>query len=606
MNDKKEKRRPKYNVLQNVGWMIARAWRKDRGVLGYSLLIPTAAVAINLAQLFIAPAVLGKVETVAPLEELLGTILFFSVTLFFLQGFRAFMETRCKVGLIEVRSEITRDIDRKSCTTSYSNILDPKFGEERSLADEATYSNWAATEKIWKDLSALFQNVVGFGIYLALLSHLEPVLLLVVIATGAVSFFITTWTTGWSNRHKEEWEKGIHQLNYVEKTAKNRVMAKDVRIFGLADWLTELYDKALELYASFVHRRAAVVFWGNLADMVFAFARNGVAYFYLIRMTLEGGLSAAEFLLYFSAFSGFSSWIIGILKQVNFLQKESIELSVVREFLDWPEPFRFEGGVPIPDLSAGCELALENVSYRYPEAAEDTIKNISLPIHPGEKLAIVGLNGAGKTTLVKLLCGLLDPTEGRVLLNGVDIRALNRREYYKLLSAVFQDFSLINITLAETVAQNVEGIDRGRVADCLDKAGLTPKLESLPGGLDTHVGREVYEDGVLFSGGETQRLMLARALYKNGPLLMLDEPTAALDPIAENDIYMKYNEMTQGKTSVFISHRLASTRFCDRILFLENGVIAQEGTHESLLAQGGGYADLFEVQSRYYREGKDF
>jgi ATP-binding cassette subfamily B protein len=207
---------------------------------------------------------------------------------------------------------------------------------------------------------------------------------------------------------------------------------------------------------------------------------------------------------------------------------------------------------------------------------------------------------------VKLLCGLLDPTEGRVLLNGVDIRALNRREYYKLLSAVFQDFSLINITLAETVAQSVEGIDRGRVADCLDKAGLTPKLESLPGGLDTHVGREVYEDGVLFSGGETQRLMLARALYKNGPLLMLDEPTAALDPIAENDIYMKYNEMTQGKTSVFISHRLASTRFCDRILFLENGVIAQEGTHESLLAQGGGYADLFEVQSRYYREGKDF
>ena len=156
------------------------------------------------------------------------------------------------------------------------------------------------------------------------------------------------------------------------------------------------------------------------------------------------------------------------------------------------------------------------------------------------------------------------------------------------------------------MAQSVEGIDRGRVADCLDKAGLTPKLESLPGGLDTHVGREVYEDGVLFSGGETQRLMLARALYKNGPLLMLDEPTAALDPIAENDIYMKYNEMTQGKTSVFISHRLASTRFCDRILFLENGVIAQEGTHESLLAQGGGYADLFEVQSRYYREGKDF
>ena len=216
---------------------------------------------------------------------------------------------------------------------------------------------------------------------------------------------------------------------------------------------------------------------------------------------------------------------------------------------------------------------------------------------------IVGRNEAGKTTLVKLLCGLLDPTEGRVLLNGVDIRALNRREYYKLLSAVFQDFSLINITLAETVAQSVEGIDRGRVADCLDKAGLTPKLESLPGGLDTHVGREVYEDGVLFSGGETQRLMLARALYKNGPLLMLDEPTAALDPIAERDLYQKYNDLTGNCTSVYISHRLASTRFCDRVLLIENGGIAEEGTHEELLAAGGRYAYLFDIQSKYYKEG---
>lgn len=231
---------------------------------------------------------------------------------------------------------------------------------------------------------------------------------------------------------------------------------------------------------------------------------------------------------------------------------------------------------------------------------------MNLTIHPGEKLAIVGLNGAGKTTLVKLLCGLLDPTEGRVLLNGIDVRLFNRQEYYELFSAVFQEFSILNVTIAENIAQCAQNIDDARVQACLDQAGLTQAVAQLPQGVKTYVGREVFLDGVLFSGGEIQRLMLARALYKDSPILVLDEPTAALDPLAENDIYLKYNDMTRGKTALFISHRLASTRFCDRIILLSDGGIAEEGTHESLLADGGAYAQLFEVQSRYYREGKDF
>ena len=221
---------------------------------------------------------------------------------------------------------------------------------------------------------------------------------------------------------------------------------------------------------------------------------------------------------------------------------------------------------------------------------------------PGERLAVVGLNGAGKTTLVKLLCGFYDPTEGRVLLNGEDIREFNRQEYYTLFTAVFQKFSVLEATLEENVAQTREGIDEARVRECLEKAGLTERVAALPDDLKTHIGREVFEDGVLLSGGEMQRLMLARALYKNAPILLLDEPTAALDPIAENDIYQKYAAMTVGRTSVFISHRLASTRFCDRILLIDGGVIAEQGSHEELLACGGKYAGLFEVQSKYYRE----
>ena len=182
------------------------------------------------------------------------------------------------------------------------------------------------------------------------------------------------------------------------------------------------------------------------------------------------------------------------------------------------------------------KLKLENASFRYPGADADTIHEINLTVHPGEKLAIVGLNGAGKTTLVKLLCGLLDPTQGAVLLNGRDIRDFDRRKYYALFSAVFQEFSVLDVTIAEQIAQSRDNIDYKRIDDCVEKAGLTSMIEKLPEGLQTHMGREVYLDGVLFSGGQMQRLMLARALYKNGPILLLDEPTAALDPIAENDI----------------------------------------------------------------------
>ena len=231
------------------------------------------------------------------------------------------------------------------------------------------------------------------------------------------------------------------------------------------------------------------------------------------------------------------------------------------------------------------------------------MENINLTIRPGEKLAVVGLNGAGKTTLVKLICGFFDPTQGKVLLDGKDIREYERREYYKLFSAVFQNFSLLAGTVATNVAQTEENQDQERLKDCIAKAGLTEKIESLPDGWETYLNRRVYEDGAELSGGETQRLMLARALYKKAPFILLDEPTAALDPIAEADMYSKYNEMTAGCSSVYISHRLASTRFCDRILLIDEHKIAEEGTHKELLELGGKYAELFAVQSKYYREG---
>ena len=525
--------------------------------------------------------------------------------MFLIQGFKEYIKQNTLSPRIDVRSAIVGKIANKSICTSYPNTLEENFVKLREKAHFSCSGNDQAAEHIWETLTMLLKNVGGLLVYLTILSRIDTVLLLVVIATCVTGFLVSRSANNWHYRHREEEETYFQKSHYIRTKAESVEFAKDIRIFGLQNWLSELLDQVHNLYLDFSLRYERVAVLADVTEAVLTMARNGIAYVYLIRMALNDGLRVSEFLLYFTAVSTFTEWVMGILREMSTLQKESLDISRIREFLDYPEPFKFESGEEIPK-AAGYELKLKNVSFRYPGAAADTIHDLSLTVHQGEKLAIVGLNGAGKTTLVKLLCGLLDPTQGAVLLNGKDIRAFDRKKYYALFSAVFQEFSVLDVTIAEQIAQTAENIDYDRITDCVEKAGLTSMIEKLPEGLQTHMGREVYLDGVLFSGGQMQRLMLARALYKNGPILLLDEPTAALDPIAENDIYMKYNDMTAGKTSVFISHRLASTRFCDRIIFIADGNIAEEGTHESLLARGGAYAKLFEVQSRYYQEGKAF
>ena len=292
-----------------------------------------------------------------------------------------------------------------------------------------------------------------------------------------------------------------------------------------------------------------------------------------------------------------------MLQSFSTLHRQSIEISVIREIGDYEEPFLFAEGKKLAvDKGVPYTIALKDVTFRYPGSEREIFSHLNLTLHSGERLAVVGANGAGKTTLVKILCGFYEPDEGEVLLNGVNIKEYDRRDYYRLFAAIFQDFSLLAGDVAENVASFERKIDMDRVRDCIGKAGLDKKIEELPEGYHTHLVKEVYEDAAEFSGGEMQRLMMARLLYKDSPVMILDEPTAALDAIAESDIYQKYQELTRGKSSVFISHRLASTRFCDRIILLEDGKIVEEGTHEELLARGKAYARLFAIQSRYYRK----
>lgn len=605
---KKEKApKPKYNMAQNSWFMIKLAWTSgEKKVIVLSLLSALFAVALNLINLYVSPTILSVVERQASVTELIVTIVVFVAALMLVSAASSYVNTNTMYGRISVRCEITNLLNRKMATTSYQNISDERFKALKIKVQETIGSNRAATEAVWTTLTDLTTNIVGFAFYVVLMSSIQPLLLLAILATTVVSYFVSNCLSEWGYKHREEESEYSKQIYYLDRQSSDLTVAKDIRIFGLRSWLDDLYAKSMAAYTAFKRREQGVYIWASVTDLVLTFIRNAIAYAYLIGLVIGNGLSVSEFLLFFGAVGGFTAWVSGILGGFNTLHKQSLDISSVRECLEFPEPFKFEDGEPIKiGENRLYEIRLENVSYRYPGADKDTLTNINLTLHPGEKLAVVGLNGAGKTTLIKLICGFLDPTEGHILLDGKDIRDYNRRDYYKMFSAVFQEFSLLAGTIATNVAQDSEGFDMERVKDCVEKAGLRKKIESLKDGYDTYLNRGVFEDAMLLSGGETQRLMLARALYKNAPFIVLDEPTAALDPIAESEMYQKYNEMTSGKSSIYISHRLASTRFCDRIIMIADGGISEEGTHEELLKAGGKYAELYEVQSKYYKKGEN-
>ncbi len=605
MKNKKEK--PQYGMTKCLRYFFSRAKKYRPETLVFLFFQILFNVSSAVFGFYMSPMILSCLENHSTAQELLLTAAFFIGGFFVSDALIGYIgngvgSAGAKDGYqVELRSRIEQELSDKLASTSYCHCLDNSFLRAADRAFAACAGNSQAAEGTWNTLQNLAVNLIMFGFFTAMLTHIHPLIFAVTMVLSITDFAVSSYVSKYNYRHREERSHIDRQANYLRWLPGQLSIAKDVRLFGLASWINRLTDKAFAARQAYAKREHAFYLIGTFSGMFIEFLRSGAALYILLNMCIENGMGAAEFLLYFSAVNSFNGRFNGILNNLLDLKNKCLDLSYMLEFLNCPEPYRFGEGVPIP-TDFPYEIRLENVSYRYPESDRNVIDHLNLTIKPGEKVAVVGLNGAGKTTLIKLITGLLDPDEGRVLLNDTDIREFNRAEYYKLFSAVFQHFNLFDITVAETVAQSAADMDASRVWDCLEKAGLTKTIQDLPKGIDTHLGREVYLDGVVLSGGQTQRLMLARALYKNGAILVLDEPTAALDPLAERDLYEKYNAMSEGRTSFFISHRLASTQFCDRILYLKDGQIAEEGSHESLLKLGKEYAHLFQVQAKYYQE----
>lgn len=491
--------------------------------------------------------------------------------------------------LTKYRFQKNMEVNRKSMTCFFQNY---ESKDIRELGDRATLATqqWNGVQPV-SDVPSrsmkLVENILCYLLFGSVISFVSPLLVPILTIAPAVNWFCARAYRNWEYAHRDKWTDIDHRLWYVQGETADFRAGKDIRIYGCAGWFRQIYSDLCARRAFWNRQLIWRSFLSRIADLFVILLRDGAAYALLIKMTLAGELTVDRFLLYFSAISMFASFIGNIMTEWNGIRATSLDLCDYRKYLDLPE----QDGTGEADvtklLGTAPEITFEHVSFRYEGAHSDTLQDLNLTLNSGEKVALVGLNGAGKTTLVKLLCGLYLPTEGDIKINGISVRKFRRKDYYRLFAPVFQDVQTGFFSLAETVSGQIgEGTDFRRAGQCLELAGLGEKLRSLPQGIHTKLDKQLYADGIALSGGEAQKLMLARALYKDAPVLVLDEPTAALDPVAENQIYLRYQEMTQKKTSLFISHRLASTQFCDRILYLKDGQVAEEGTHQELIALG--------------------
>jgi ATP-binding cassette, subfamily B, bacterial len=492
----------------------------------------------------------------------------------------------------------------KSITTDYDNVEPQKQQKLMEKAYEALTSNWTGVEIMYKKTPSAIINLVGMLGYGVAILALDIKILIILIFMSIFNLKLNDYARNYMAKCRDEEAKLNRTINYLYGKSTTLENGKDVRIYQMEAWFKEVFHATIKKIVKWKVRTEKRWYLPVAADTVFSALRDLAAYIILINQVLDGRITLAVFTLYIGIVAGFSNWLFEFVGAYGELKKGSIQVDDYRYMLEFPDKFKRKDGLGIP-LRDIYPLTIEfkDVSFRYDGADKDTLSHINLTIKAGENVALVGHNGSGKTTLVKLLCGFYHPTAGEIYVGGHSISDYDIDEYYKLIGAVFQDVKPLAFNIAQNISgRDIDETDMDKVQESLRAAGLGEKIEGLKDKEMTYITQTFSAEGIQLSGGEAQKLMLARAIYKNAPIMILDEPTAALDPIAESHMYEEYNKLTSDKTSIFISHRLASTRFCHKIIFLENGSIMEEGTHEELIKKSGKYAEVYEIQSHYYKD----
>lgn len=585
-------------MKENIKYMLKNwiAWDK-KGLVYFLIRIP-AMVLQPIITAFIPKAMIDCINEGVTVGKLTSVVALLSVLVALTTWLSPFMQELILGSARVIRMRYAVMAFRKNLSADYINLESLEGREKNKRAMDFYRSYYSSSADFIETCNQLLVCLFGVIASLTLIYKINIVMILLILATCVTEFFMLKYFNKRKANANDKRSKIFVKTEYFYNLSKDPSAAKDIRLYGFADRFIYTFAKAVcgleKIYSEFMHQSVNVGLTRSLLNL----GRELVAYIYLVYLVTQNRLSVSDFIFYFGIITGFSNWIVSFVYCYSNLENCCIDCKAFRDFVESEE----EGGdKPKAEFEDVDSIEFKNVSFTYPSAEKSTINTMSFKVNKGENIAIVGENGAGKTTAIKLLCGLYYPTDGDILINGKSSREFSSDSYFDLFSAVFQDYTFLPMTIAENISASPD-CDRKRLFDAFEKAGIAEKIKSLEKRENSLMVKDVYKDAVDFSGGEKQKLLLAKAVYKDAPILILDEPTAALDPIAENELYLKYSEMTDNKVSFFISHRLSSTRFCDRILFIKDGRITESGTHEELMALGGDYRRMYQIQSYYYKE----
>ena len=595
-----------YGFLNNFIYALNIERKSNLRLLAITLIKPIGDIVGTLLNSYAPKYVLSFIEDDLPFN----TIIMYTVIICLIMMILDVISTTCYNSFEFEYRKTEGYVEKKRMDklfhTDFKNMESPDFLDYAQRAKTALNRGKGFHGVLYQSRNFIAQGTLMIlSAALIGIQNLLMMIIFIVISFGIVkisSFFTKRDKIKFSDAMAPTWRK----MNYLESTTKNFDFAKDIRLFNMSNAFFNQLSGVNETYKELnrKHHNRMVLWEVSLGSVLIV--QKIPMYTWLVYNVVTGAYQISDFVLYvglvstFHASVGYVNWIYSDMRT------NSLMINDYRNFVDWKEDRETadekDGHITEINLDK-FEFRFENVSFKYPGHDNYVLKNVNLTIKNGAKLAVVGVNGAGKTTFIKLMMKLYEPSEGRILLNDVDIKEYNREEYFKLFSPVFQNVECFAMPIYQNISFAEEDkTDMNKINEVLEQSGLSEKINSYEKGIHTNLLKIFDKEGIDLSGGEKQRLAMARALYKDGKVVILDEPTAALDALAEDRMYREFENMIYGKTAVFISHRLGSTRFCDKIAMFEDGTIVEEGTHEELMAKNGKYAYMFGIQSQYYDE----
>ncbi|MCR5619018.1 MAG: ABC transporter ATP-binding protein/permease [Lachnospiraceae bacterium] len=595
----------KYGFLGNLKYVI-HGMKKDGGhLLGLQVL----GVAAETVSLFIIPVtvklIIDSLTSGEGIEKTMILILINSLVMLTVYLVSGYVENNTPYKMKHALISFKRELTETMISMEYSNLENPKVLDEheriRNVMNVKTQGIEGMMDSTVKCGKLILQMIMA-GI---LISGLHPLLIVILLLLLLLSFFVIDKT---KIRDKElvwdalgpYWRKHFN-LGYLTNHFNS---AKEIRVYDMKDYI---YGKYLDINRDILEKyKISRNIWigSNAICMPLALLQEVSLYAFLIYELSKNNLTVAEFTLYVASVHIFTKALGDFIQEYTEIKKQSLQVRDFRAFID---EYRIPDA-PVGELPPICEkpsFEFSDVTFCYEGQSKAALEHVSIKIPYGQRLAIVGLNGAGKTTFIKQLAGFYKPTGGTIRLNGRDTSEMDREDLFRYFSAVFQNVEEYPFTVAENVSmKRYEDTDKKRILECIERCGLTERIGKLDAGIKNQVLKVIENDGADFSGGEKQKLALARALYKDAPVIILDEPTSALDPLAEERLYTSFNDLIGDRTGIFISHRLSSTKFCDKVAMFEDSHLVEYGSHEELMAKKGKYYELYETQAQFYREEK--